>query len=152
MKQVDAVKSLADKLAEKLVQMGFIVHRYDAYSTESIYLKLDCGVCNSIRISGHRGKGHLKYRYNIGPSIQARNSKIDRFKRYYYPSKDYKSLLDQIAFDRNRKLEKYGKQGYKELMIEYRHKGMTQSGFWQKAHLVNTQESAGRKEKLACVQ
>ena len=57
-------KALADSLSERFLAEGFTVHRYDAYSTSSVYLKLDCGMCNSIRISDHRGKkryGEAKY-------------------------------------------------------------------------------------------
>lgn len=64
-------KALADSLSERFLAEGFTVHRYDAYSTSSVYLKLDCGMCNSIRISDHRGKKHLAYRYNIGPWIKS---------------------------------------------------------------------------------
>ena len=39
-------KALADSLSERFLAEGFTVHRYDAYSTSSVYLKLDCGMCN----------------------------------------------------------------------------------------------------------
>ena len=42
-----------------------VIHRLDAYSTNSIYLKFDYGIVNSLRISDHEGKKHLSYRYNI---------------------------------------------------------------------------------------
>ena len=32
---------IAEILVKKLKELGFIVHRYNAYSTNSIYLKLD---------------------------------------------------------------------------------------------------------------
>lgn len=63
-------QEIADYLSEELKNNGFTVHRYDAFSTKSIYLKLDYGVCNSIRISDHNGKKYLKYRYNIGEGIK----------------------------------------------------------------------------------
>ena len=50
------INSLADYIANRLISEGFIVQRYNAYTTNSIYLKLDYGVCNSIRISDHPGK------------------------------------------------------------------------------------------------
>ena len=48
--------NLADYIAKRLISEGFTVQRYNAYTTNSIYLKLDYGVCNSIRISDHPGK------------------------------------------------------------------------------------------------
>lgn len=35
---------IADLIIPKLLALGFIVHRYNAYSTNSIYIKLDYGV------------------------------------------------------------------------------------------------------------
>lgn len=35
-----------------------VIHRLDAYSTNSIYLKFDYGIVNSLRISDHEGKKH----------------------------------------------------------------------------------------------
>ena len=57
--------TIADSLIHTLSQAGFTIQRYDASTTDSIYLKLDYGVGNSIRISNHTGKKHLNYRYNI---------------------------------------------------------------------------------------
>ena len=48
-------------MCELLLEKGFIVQRYDSVTTNSIYLKLDYGMCNSIRISDHKGKKHLSY-------------------------------------------------------------------------------------------
>ena len=33
--------NVANILIEQLLEMGFVVHRYNSYSTSSIYLKLD---------------------------------------------------------------------------------------------------------------
>lgn len=44
-------KKIADSLQRSLINNGFVVQRYNAYSTDNIYLKLDYGVCNSIRVS-----------------------------------------------------------------------------------------------------
>ena len=62
--------ALADFITGQLIREGFVVQRYDSCTSDSIYLKLDYGVCNSIRISDHQGKKHLKYRYNIGPFVK----------------------------------------------------------------------------------
>ena len=59
------LNDIANDIIKTLKSIGFVIQRYDAYSTNSIYLKLDYGVCNSIRISDHTGKKYLKYRYNV---------------------------------------------------------------------------------------
>ena len=58
-------KKVTRILIKKLLDMDFIVHRYDAYSTSSIYLKLDYGVACGIRIADHPGKKKYSYRFNI---------------------------------------------------------------------------------------
>lgn len=63
------LSKLADRLQSRLVELGFAVHRYDAITSRSIYLKLDYGACGSIRISDHEGKRQLKYLWNIGTWI-----------------------------------------------------------------------------------
>ena len=56
---------IANILIDKLLNMGFIVHRYNAYSSNSIYLKLDYGLSCGIRISNHPGKKKYSYRFNV---------------------------------------------------------------------------------------
>ena len=58
-------REIADYICKQLLEQGFIIHKYKAFSTCSIYLKLDYGACNSIRISDHRGYAHLSYKYCI---------------------------------------------------------------------------------------
>ena len=127
---------VADELQNKLLAKGFVVQRYDAYSTNSIYLKLDYGVCNSIRISDHRGKKHLKYRYNIGPFVQHRKQVKDGFDRFYIPVGDMSELIRQILFDRDAKERLYGKSAYQAFMRKNEAHNADSKGFWSKAYLV----------------
>lgn len=50
----DLAAYVCDKLAGKV-----LIHRYDAYSTNSVYLKFDYGLGNSLRLSDHTGKAGL---------------------------------------------------------------------------------------------
>jgi len=52
-------------LVTRLLDMGFIVHRYYAHSTNSIYLKLDYGIACGIRISDHPCRKKYRYRFNV---------------------------------------------------------------------------------------
>lgn len=130
------IEEFSNKLARRLVEAGFVVFRYDASSTASVYLKLDHGVCNSIRISNHEGKGHLKYRYNIGPHIGKRHMEVDRFPRYYYPMWDVDALVEQILSDRAVKLKQYGHERYKGYMRKNQKEYKGTEGFWSKARQV----------------
>ena len=58
-------KDVANILIPRLLNMNFIVHRYNSYSTSSIYLKLDYGLSCGIRIADHNGKKKYHYRFNV---------------------------------------------------------------------------------------
>ena len=102
------LKEIAQYLENKLLEQGFIIHRYDSYSTNSIYLKLDYGVMNSIRISDHKGKQYLSYKYNIECGIKvAKWYKDDRgFWRYNCPNtqQEIDKLIEIIIDNKNNKL------------------------------------------------
>lgn len=114
-------KELASTLARTFVEEGFVVHRYNAYSTCSIYLKLDYGACNSIRISDHPGYKHLKYRYNVGSWITKRRHENDRYPRHYYPTEEADALISAILRDRQRRKARYGEGGYEQLVQKGKH-------------------------------
>ncbi|MFR1638197.1 MAG: hypothetical protein ACLSVD_02925 [Eggerthellaceae bacterium] len=81
------------------------LHRAPLRPTQHVQrLKLDCGMCNSIRISDHRGKKHLAYRYNIGPWIKKRWHDHDgRYPRHYYPIDEADVLVANVLRDRERR-------------------------------------------------
>lgn len=130
------IKEIADTIVNALKDKGFTIQRYDAYSTDSVYLKLDYGVCNSIRISDHKGKKHLCYRYNLIVGCED-NIIEERYIRYYFNEKNITGLLCQILFDKQCKIQKYGKVAYKNFMIRNKMEhNKDKDGFWSHAKLV----------------
>lgn len=129
--------NLADSIAKRLIAEGFTVQRYNAYTTNSIYLKLDYGVCNSIRISDHPGKKYLKYRYNIGSFVKEYRKEKDKFDRFYYRSDKSKNMVKKIIEDREAKKLRYGEDGYKKLMQKSKNENAGTLGFWSKAVTLN---------------
>lgn len=129
--------NLADSIAKRLISEGFTVQRYNAYTTNSIYLKLDYGVCNSIRISDHPGKKYLKYRYNIGSFVKEYRKEKDKFDRFYYRADKSKNMIKKIIEDREAKKSKYGEDGYVRLMQKRKSENAGTLGFWSKAVLLN---------------
>lgn len=129
--------NLADSIAKRLIAEGFIVQRYNAYTTNSIYLKLDYGVCNSIRISDHPGKKYLKYRYNIGSFVKEYREEKDNYDRYYYRIDKAENMIKRIIKDRDFKKSRYGERGYRALMQKSKRENAGTSGFWSKAVLLN---------------
>jgi hypothetical protein len=116
---------------------GIKVMRYDAFSTNSVYLKLDYGLLYSVRISDHPGKRYLSYRFNAiyhyhGPRY------VDsewNWKREFYslePS-DLNQLCLQIIRLRKRRISAYGYYVYQEKMIDSKIKNLNSKGFWQMA-------------------
>ena len=134
---------LADSMAERLIGEGFIVQRYDSCTTDSIYLKLDYGVCNSIRISSHAGKKHLKYRYNIGPYINESHVVRDKYDRFYYPADRMEDMVAKIVEDRELKLSRFGCESYAGYMLKNKRDKSDSPGFWREAVLLNGREDAG---------
>ena len=136
------LKEIAQYIENKLLEQGFIIHRYDSYSTNSIYLKLDYGVMNSIRISDHKGKQHLSYKYNIESGVKvARWYKDNRgFWRYNCSTsqKEIDKLIEIILDDKNNKLF-WGVNKYNDLMLAYKQKGINEKGFWQQAREIRNE-------------
>lgn len=131
------LKELAGYLCERLIAEGFTVQRYNAYKTDSIYLKLDFGVCNSIRISDHPGKRYLKYRYNIGSFVKEYRYENKRgFPRFYFCQDQADALIEQVLRDRESKLKKYGADRYQRYAEENRVKNSQRKGFWRQAWIV----------------
>lgn len=134
--------ALADSIAERLIEEGFIVQWYDAYTTDSIYLKLDHGVCNSIRISSHAGKKHLKYRYNIGLFIDEFREVKDKYDRFYYPADMMEDMISKIVEDREFKLSRFGCESYAGYMLKNKKDKAGSPGFWREAVLLNGRKDA----------
>lgn len=119
---------------------GFAIQRYDAYKTCSVYLKLDYGVCNTIRISDHQGKQYLNYRYNliIGGDT---NTTEETCTRYYFNENTVDgliNLINQILFDRTLKIQKYGEQNYIQYMDKNKFNNVNRESFWKNAKVTYT--------------
>ena len=124
-------------LVKRLKEKGFNVMGYKSKTSESYYLKLDRGVCNSIRISDHKGKKHLKYRYNIS----TRHKKImahqhGGFDRVYYPARIW--AIDRMIEDaedaRRKKIDTYGNHSYQRFQSKaIADNAWRTKGFWAHA-------------------
>lgn len=129
------LEALASQVINSLHQEGFIIQRYNSMSTDSIYLKFDYGVCNSLRISNHGGKPEYKYRYNLIIGGET-NIIEDKFIRYYYNENDIVQLIQQIIFDKYCKINKYGTKTYNVFMDKNKDNNSGKKGFWSNAVLL----------------
>lgn len=108
---------VANYLIPKLLEIGFIVHRYNSHSTSSIYLKLDYGLSCGIRIADHKGKKKYHYRFNVlkdyvGNEVILKDGLICRF----YNFNELDSVLNAVQQEKQQKLNKYGLKNYQRYM------------------------------------
>lgn len=125
-------REIADEIQERLLDLGFTVHRLDAFTTNSVYLKVDCGVCHSIRVSDHRGKKHLKYRYNIGPFVKKFHKTHDMYVRFYFTAGEIDRLVNFVKYDRVHQTDVLGgREAYMKQVQRFRKSGEARTkGFW----------------------
>ena len=110
-------KQMAKILIKELSELGFTIHRYNAITTSSIYLKLDYGICCGIRISNHSGKKKYHYRFNIvkgynGDKVIYSKNLIS----YFYTFEQISQLIKDVQHERNKKIQRYGLNNYKKYM------------------------------------
>ena len=104
-------------LVPKLLDLGFIVHRYNSHTTSSIYLKLDYGVSCGIRIADHLGKKKYRYRYNLIKNYNGNKAvNKDGLICYFYDFSELENVLEDVRNERQAKITKYGIDRYKLYM------------------------------------
>ena len=85
---------VSNKLIKSLIERGFLVHKYYARTTKSVYLKLDYGACCGIRISDHRGKKKYKYKFNLIKQYEGSKTVLDKgFIRLFYNYNNTEELI-----------------------------------------------------------
>ena len=116
-------KVLADDIQAELLRRGFVVHRYDAYSSQSVYLKLDYGACGSVRVSDHPGYKHLHYMWNIGTWIDSEQHENHKVKaRHFYPVGSVEKMVGDIC----------GLREYRKAHLDYSRR--VEMGKYRKEH------------------
>ena len=126
----DLAAYVCDKLAGKV-----LIHRYDAYSTNSVYLKFDYGLGNSLRLSDHTGKAGLNYRFNIITTMKSLGIDTSgEYPRFYYPPDMVDQAIADIVKGVTEKRGRYHDYGKALETARARTKG--ERGFWEQARLV----------------
>lgn len=130
------ILSLADYLSFKLLQLGYKVQRYNSEATNAVYIKLDYGVCNSIRISDTTGKKYYKYRFNVDIVTNGiREERVGSMTRIFYGIDSLDQLISDITDQKSSKLSRYGQIGYRRLMEINKIQHCTDAkGFWRESY------------------
>lgn len=133
------IMEAAANICYDLKNAGFIIQRANARTSNSVYLKLDYGVGNSIRISDHNSRNERrKYKYSVGTHIKKFDVRIvsdQRECRNYPISEVDRVVKDAIRFKRER-ISKIGTKAYEEAMMEKVKEGKGKNAFWKVANLV----------------
>ena len=108
---------VAKILTERLIKLGFVVHRYNSVTTSSIYLKLDFGVCCCIRIADHNGRKRYHYRFNVMKNYNG-NRAINRdgLISYFFDYTEIDEIIKMIQREKVNKVYRYGEKNYLEYM------------------------------------
>lgn len=129
------ILEISKQIIDQMKAKGVIVHRYDSYSTNSVYLKFDYGAAYSLRISDHKGKKHLKYRFNIEIGLsRPREEKRDGCWMEFYPDTQAKRCTNRILQVRECRQKKA--DNYQALVNWYKWKSVDSPGFWEQAREV----------------
>lgn len=133
-----SIKEAADLIIEKLKAEGFKILRYDAYSTSSIYLKVDYGVGHTIRISDHTGKKGLQYRYNVLKDWREVSTQRSPqgWPKHFYGFDRIGHLVQDIMQVRDKMQRYHGYAGYEKLMIDSLNENRRNPGFWSECREV----------------
>lgn len=131
--------SAADIIIDKLLDEGVHILRYDSYTSNSIYIKMDYGIAHSLRISDHTGKKSLAYRFNLLSNVKERELQLyDGLERHYFPIHAIQDVVDRILEQREWKITVWGKARYRAAMEESRLTNLTnKKGFWLNARPIN---------------
>lgn len=136
-------QQVANQIENQLLNAGAIVHRYDAQSG-SVYLKIDYGVGYSIRISNHRTKKDLNYKFNIFLESQPGMRGAKRWTEGEAPClmqcwtrDNLKSALAYILATRTNRMAQLG-DDYQKKMEQQKAKLETCAGYIPKFYLHRT--------------
>lgn len=135
----ESLIKVAEDIQILLKKNDFIIHRYNSYSSNSIYLKVDFGLAGSIRISDHVGKGYLNYTFNVGTDIKEYREEQGKYGvRYFIPENRLELLLPLVNKIYKSKITKYGKHWYNNKKEECEKKNIRElgKGFWSGAYSV----------------
>lgn len=111
------MEEIFKQIVEELKKYDFIISTYHSCTTNSVYIKLDYGLANGIRIADHRGKKKYKYRYNVMNDLKEDYMAIDDgFERYYFMPSNIKKMILKIVLYKQSKICKYGIDKYKMYM------------------------------------
>lgn len=135
----NALFAKSDEVITKLWEKdpAMKIQLYKSYSTNSVYLKFDFGVANSLRISDHDGKQGLNYKFNLLLNNDKPRVSVNHYNRYYFGRSEIDDLVKMIISEKDARLERYTERNYKRYMDNNRLDNVNSSGFWKQCVVLN---------------
>ena len=135
---VERIANIEQLMVEKLLQNGFKVMIYYSRTTRSIYIKVDFGILDTIRISDHDVPKHKRAcEYNIVPDIYSYPQvRMQDGKKFVYATDDDIGVttITTMLLSKRRKIRRmYGKTKYLEHIYDRRQSMQGHDGFWEHA-------------------
>ena len=108
-------KKIANKITKILQMRGFIVDMQVSKKTNSIYLKIDNGACDGIRISDHINN-LTKYKFNMIRNYHGRRSELSNGKyKLFYSFTNTGRLINDLEVERSNNIMRNGYYNYRKL-------------------------------------
>lgn len=121
-------------LARHFAREGFIVHFLQSSSSPSVYIKLDYGAASTIRISDHRSKENLDYRFNLMIGMDEnqllrhkQSLPVPKYPRLFFIEPDIQKLILAVKLQRDKKILEC--ESYPALVNWYKKKFYEQKRF-----------------------
>lgn len=108
-------KRIANKIRNILNKRGFIVEIQYSTKSKSIYLNIDHGACDGIRVSDHKNN-KTKYKFNMIKNYRGKRSEITNGQiKKFYNFNSIGRLVTDIEIERSNKIIKFGYTNYKRI-------------------------------------
>lgn len=131
------IQESADYVQQRLLRKEYTVHRYESITTLSIYIKVDYGVGETIRISDHIGKINKNCKFNLDVTkLGKRKGVIDSIygARTFYTLDNIDRMVNDIIKHRNNKVGNYGGiEKYLQAVNNAKENRNMSGGFWKYA-------------------
>lgn len=132
------MNNILKNIISRLKNENFIVHMYQ--DSEGTYLKIDYGICDTIRFGEYHSNDYFRYRYNVIRDCSMFRKELvkDNIERFFYPPTDIDHLIHDIVLYRNNKVDKYSEKGYKKILEQSKLQAINDktNTFWLNAHEV----------------
>ena len=96
---------------------NMIIHYYHSYTSNSIYIKLDYGTANSVRISDHeKADNGYNYKYELRTDKALSWHRFENnIYKIMYPATQIEQLANKIVKERNKKKKEKGQSYINEM-------------------------------------